>query len=75
METDDIKKVVLAGIKMTVIAIIVFTAVTFVPNKDISTYNRILISIVVTIIFAILDYIRGKISLVKESVCEIACDS
>ena len=74
METDDIKKLTLTGMKLVILAIIVFATVTFVPNKDISTYNRVLISLVVTMIFAMLDYIRGKISLVKELACDIACD-
>ena len=74
MNSEDIKKYTFTGIKMLSLAVIVFLTVTMVPNKVISMYNRILIALVVTLIFALLDYIRGSLGLFKNWLCDVACD-
>lgn len=62
------------AIRGALLGLIVFGAVSFFPKQSVSMQNRIMISLVVVILYALLDYFKHFFVQIRRFACRLLCD-
>ena len=60
-------------IKSLILGVIVFVAVTRIPDNVPKLRNRIIISIVVAVLFSLIDYVQKLLVDIRNLTCKLAC--
>jgi hypothetical protein len=60
-------------IRSVVLGTIVFSATTAIPAQEITTANRVIISIIVVILYNLMDYFSGFLRKIRKFLCMILC--
>lgn len=61
-------------IRALMLGAIVFGSITAIPNREVSLHSRVLISTIVVLLYALLDYFVGFFGVIHSSFCRAACD-
>lgn len=61
------------AIRGALLGLIVFGAVSFFPKQSVSMQNRLIISIVVVILYALLDYFKNFFVQIRSFACKLLC--
>lgn len=69
----DFGYIMVVLMRASVLGLIVFYATTAIPVKEISVNNRIIISVIVVTLYALLDYFAGFFRTLRGLFCRAAC--
>ena len=61
------------AIRGLLLGLIVFGSVTFLPRQSVSLKNKLLISAVVVILYALLDYLKHFFVQIRRYACKLLC--
>ena len=59
--------------RSAMLGLIVFYSITAIPNKEVSTRNKLIISIVVVVLYALLDYFSSVLKTIRRFLCRMLC--
>ena len=63
----------LLSIRALILGVIVFSTITHLPSVTIAMTNKIIISVVVVVIFALIDYFGNFLKFLRRWACKILC--
>ena len=63
------------SLRLIFLAILIFSATTLIPKTELSLQTRIIISVVVVIIYSLLDVLGRYLKNSKDKLCEWVCGS
>jgi hypothetical protein len=69
----EVWKIVKLSIRSLLLAIIVFGSITFIPQREIEIKNRIIASVVVVVIYILLDFIGDGLGWFGKFMCRMTC--
>lgn len=64
----------LAIVRALVLGAIIYGAITAIPMKTIAPLNKLLISVAVVVIYALIDYFAVFLSTIRSYLCRLVCD-
>jgi len=59
--------------RLLILGVIVFAAVTYLPSATVTMRNRLIITVTVVIIYAMLDVLYNMFGGVRNWLCDVAC--
>lgn len=69
----ELGNIIRLAIRSTVLAIIVFGTVTLIPQREIELKNKLLVSLVVVILYILVDFVGGGLGSVGRFMCRMTC--
>ena len=73
MNVPNIKTLLAVLTRAMILGMIVFSSITYIPKNDIEMRNRLVISAVVVVLYALIDYFGGFLKKVRAFLCNILC--
>jgi hypothetical protein len=70
----NVKTVLSVLTRALVLGMIVFSSITYIPKKNVELRNRLVISALVVILYALIDYFGGFLKKVKAFLCKLLCE-
>lgn len=74
MARTGISDLVIIAVRAVLLGFIVFSSITAIPAREISTHNKLVVSVVVVAVYALLDYFSGFFGMVRTFFCRVACN-
>ena len=69
----NVKTLLAVLTRAMILGMIVFSSITYIPKNNIEMRNRIVISAVVVVLYALVDYFGGFLKKVRAFLCNILC--
>ncbi len=70
----SLKSISVFSLRAIILGTIVFSSVSHIPKTAISMRNRFIISLVVVILFALIDHLKNFFTTIRKYLCKVVCD-
>ena len=70
---SNLTYLLVVALRACMLGLIVYYATSTIPSKEIATNNKLVISIIVVVLYAVMDYFGGFFIKIRELLCQATC--